>query len=112
MSSFPFTMAKNKKNTEEMPSGRGKGKGKATKAAPAADDDSVDVEVDTDGEEGSLAPPPPPEKQKPGKRPGTSGTENLLITNRRAASEQLARAQRAEQTYRDRVKELPETLLA
>ncbi|KAH9887759.1 hypothetical protein F4778DRAFT_786134 [Xylariomycetidae sp. FL2044] len=34
------------------------------------------------------------------KRPGTSGTENLLITNRRQASENFARAQRAEKAYR------------
>ncbi|RYP21786.1 hypothetical protein DL765_002011 [Monosporascus sp. GIB2] len=38
----------------------------------------------------------------PAKRPGTSGTENLLITNRRQASEQLARARRAEEAYRAR----------
>jgi hypothetical protein len=35
-------------------------------------------------------------------RPGTSGTENLLITNRQAASEQFAKAQRAEKAYRAR----------
>lgn len=39
------------------------------------------------------------EKDLP-KRPGTSGTENLLITNRRTASEQLQKAQRAERAYR------------
>ncbi|KAI5465068.1 hypothetical protein BGZ63DRAFT_379293 [Mariannaea sp. PMI_226] len=33
-------------------------------------------------------------------RPGTSGTENLLITNRRQASQQYIKAQRAERAYR------------
>ncbi|ORY62954.1 uncharacterized protein BCR38DRAFT_345436 [Pseudomassariella vexata] len=33
-------------------------------------------------------------------RPGTSGTEHLLITNRRQASEQFVKAQRAEKAYR------------
>ncbi|KAH8681133.1 hypothetical protein BX600DRAFT_429104 [Xylariales sp. PMI_506] len=33
-------------------------------------------------------------------RPGTSGTENLLITTRRQASEQFAKAHRAEKAYR------------
>ncbi|CAI0642017.1 hypothetical protein CGCSCA4_v006291 [Colletotrichum siamense] len=33
-------------------------------------------------------------------RPGTSGTENLLRTNRRQASDNYQRAQRAERTYR------------
>lgn len=41
-----------------------------------------------------------PEKPLPTPRPGTSGTENLLITNRRQASEQFAKAQRAEKAYR------------
>ncbi|CAJ2512876.1 Uu.00g009950.m01.CDS01 [Anthostomella pinea] len=36
----------------------------------------------------------------PTKRPGTSGTENLLITNRRQASEQFQKAQKAERAYR------------
>ncbi|KAF4464691.1 hypothetical protein FALBO_8489 [Fusarium albosuccineum] len=36
----------------------------------------------------------------PTARPGTSGTENLLITNRRQASEQFAKASRAEKAYR------------
>ncbi|RYP54869.1 hypothetical protein DL768_000433 [Monosporascus sp. mg162] len=49
-------------------------------------------DVDVDGEK-----PLPPAK-----RPGTSGTENLLITNRRQASQQLARARRAEEAYRAR----------
>lgn len=40
------------------------------------------------------------EKPLPIPRPGTSGTENLLITNRRQASEQFAKAQRAEKAYR------------
>ncbi|GJC96962.1 hypothetical protein CH63R_07741 [Colletotrichum higginsianum IMI 349063] len=34
------------------------------------------------------------------KRPGTSGTENLLKTNRRQASDNYQRAQRAERAYR------------
>ncbi|KAK1447837.1 hypothetical protein CMEL01_09676 [Colletotrichum melonis] len=34
------------------------------------------------------------------KRPGTSGTENLLRTNRRQASDNYQRAQRAERAYR------------
>ncbi|OHF01468.1 hypothetical protein CORC01_03224 [Colletotrichum orchidophilum] len=39
--------------------------------------------------------------QKPlPKRPGTSGTENLLKTNRRQASDNYQRAQRAERAYR------------
>lgn len=33
-------------------------------------------------------------------RPGTSGTENLLMTNRRQASQQFQKAQRAERAYR------------
>ncbi|KAI1845816.1 hypothetical protein JX265_000005 [Neoarthrinium moseri] len=38
---------------------------------------------------------------KPGlKRPGTSGTENILITNRKEAMEQFAKAQRAEKVWR------------
>lgn len=40
------------------------------------------------------------EKPLPVPRPGTSGTENLLITNRRQASEQFIKAQRAEKAYR------------
>jgi hypothetical protein len=40
------------------------------------------------------------EKPLPLVRPGTSGTENLLITNRRQASEQFMKAQRAEKAYR------------
>ncbi|KAK9420634.1 hypothetical protein SUNI508_00725 [Seiridium unicorne] len=40
------------------------------------------------------------EKALPIPRPGTSGTENLLITNRRQASEQFIKAQRAEKAYR------------
>ncbi|KAK1596306.1 uncharacterized protein LY79DRAFT_667352 [Colletotrichum navitas] len=34
------------------------------------------------------------------KRPGTSGTENILKTNRRQASDNYQRAQRAERAYR------------
>lgn len=33
-------------------------------------------------------------------RPGTSGTEMLLVSNRREASKQLQKAQKAEQTYK------------
>ncbi|KAK8106237.1 uncharacterized protein PG998_003297 [Apiospora kogelbergensis] len=40
------------------------------------------------------------EKPLPTPRPGTSGTENLLITNRRQASEQFQKAHRAEKAYR------------
>lgn len=40
------------------------------------------------------------EKPLPSERPGTSGTENLLITSRRQASEQYIKAQRAENAYR------------
>ncbi|KAK6827874.1 hypothetical protein PG990_009514 [Apiospora arundinis] len=40
------------------------------------------------------------EKPLPTPRPGTSGTENVLITNRRQASEQFQKAQRAEKAYR------------
>lgn len=46
--------------------------------------------------------PAPPSSEKgaaPG-RPGTSGTENLLITTRRQASHNLQKAQRAERAYR------------
>ncbi|TDZ40655.1 hypothetical protein C8035_v005498 [Colletotrichum spinosum] len=42
-----------------------------------------------------------PAESKPlPKRPGTSGTENLLRTNRRQASDNYQRAQRAERAYR------------
>ncbi|KAF4454894.1 hypothetical protein F53441_2687 [Fusarium austroafricanum] len=37
-------------------------------------------------------------------RPGTSGTENMLMTNRRQASEQFAKASRAEKAYRTKKK--------
>ncbi|KAI0011016.1 hypothetical protein F4779DRAFT_638079 [Xylariaceae sp. FL0662B] len=40
------------------------------------------------------------EKPLPAARPGTAGTENMLMMNRRQASEQLAKAQRAEQAYK------------
>ncbi|KAI1342319.1 hypothetical protein F5Y15DRAFT_412830 [Xylariaceae sp. FL0016] len=40
------------------------------------------------------------EKLPEAKRPGTSGTMNNLITNRRQASENFAKAQRAEKAYR------------
>jgi hypothetical protein len=36
---------------------------------------------------------------EPNERPGTSGTELLLISNRRRASERYQQAQRAERTY-------------
>ncbi|KAI9902780.1 hypothetical protein N3K66_002132 [Trichothecium roseum] len=36
------------------------------------------------------------------KRPGTSGTENLLMTTRREASQNLQKAQRAERAYRSK----------
>lgn len=42
---------------------------------------------------------PPSERSE---RPGTSGTENLLITSRRQASEQYIKAQRAEKAYRSK----------
>ena len=51
-------------------------------------------------------PPPPPEHEKPlpttesPKRPGTSGTEALLVLNTRRASERFQQAQRAEKTYK------------
>ncbi|EON97685.1 hypothetical protein UCRPA7_6838 [Phaeoacremonium minimum UCRPA7] len=37
---------------------------------------------------------------EPNNRPGTSGTEALLVTNRRRASEKYQQAQRAERTYK------------
>ena len=50
---------------------------------------------------------PPPESEKPlpdpseqEQRPGTSGTEMLLTTNRRQASANFKKAQRAERTYK------------
>lgn len=54
------------------------------------------------------APIPPPVPSTPGEdekplplaRPGTSGTEMLLMTNRRQASERFQKAQRAEKAYR------------
>jgi hypothetical protein len=48
----------------------------------------------------TLSPASNEEKPLPTPRPGTSGTENLLVTNRRRASENYAKAQRAEQAYR------------
>lgn len=36
------------------------------------------------------------------KRPGTSGTENLLMTSRRQAAQEFQKAQKAEQTYRSK----------
>ncbi|KFA50705.1 hypothetical protein S40293_07833 [Stachybotrys chartarum IBT 40293] len=42
------------------------------------------------------------EKPLPEPRPGTSGTEALLVSNRRQASHQFQRAQRVERAYRAR----------
>jgi hypothetical protein len=52
--------------------------------------------------ESKPAPPIPDEKPLPvpDNRPGTSGTEALLVTNRRRASENYQRAHRAEKAYR------------
>lgn len=36
------------------------------------------------------------------KRPGTSGTENLLMTSRRQAAQEFQKAQKAEQNYRSK----------
>jgi hypothetical protein len=49
----------------------------------------------------TKAPEPPPahEKPKAAMRPGTSGTEALLVTNTRKASDRFKQAQRAERTY-------------
>jgi hypothetical protein len=43
---------------------------------------------------------PLPEPSSEAQRPGTSGTEMLLTTNRRRASEKFQQAQRAERTYK------------
>lgn len=53
----------------------------------------------------TVAPVPPTSENSPktsteGKRPGTSGTELLLTTNRRTASAQYLAAQRAETAYK------------
>ncbi|KAI1079528.1 hypothetical protein F5B20DRAFT_581309 [Whalleya microplaca] len=51
----------------------------------------------------ASSPSPTSEKPLPApKRPGTSGTENMLMMNRRQASEQFVKAQRAEKAYRAR----------
>jgi hypothetical protein len=42
----------------------------------------------------------PPSAEEEKARPGTSGTEMLLVSNRREASKQLEKAQRAENTYK------------
>ncbi|ETS82591.1 hypothetical protein PFICI_04467 [Pestalotiopsis fici W106-1] len=63
------------------------------------------VKENTKGKKkGAAASPSSPDDEKPLplKRPGTSGTENLLITNRRQASEQYLKAQRAEKAYRSK----------
>lgn len=54
---------------------------------------------DTEGKDHSPAPSVQPVEAK---RPGTSGTENLLTTNRRQVSENYQRAARAEKQYRVR----------
>lgn len=54
------------------------------------------------------APPPPPASEKPLKNEArpmsarTTATENLLMTNRRKASDKFKQAQRAEQAYRSK----------
>ncbi|KAK8051270.1 hypothetical protein PG993_002655 [Apiospora rasikravindrae] len=63
------------KDATSKKGGKGKGKGKETESEIS-------------------------EKPLPTPRPGTSGTENLLITNRRQASEQFQKAARAEKAYR------------
>jgi hypothetical protein len=45
--------------------------------------------------------PRTPAEEEP-KRPGTSGTENLLMTSRRQAAQEFQKAQKAEQTYRSK----------
>ncbi|KAH8880619.1 hypothetical protein GQ53DRAFT_773947 [Thozetella sp. PMI_491] len=51
---------------------------------------------DTEAASGSDKPLPDPSSQ----RPGTSGTEALLVTNRRQASAKFQAAQKAERTYK------------
>lgn len=69
--------------------GNAKARGKAAAPPP--------LEKPLPDPSGSSSPPGSP--SGPAQRPGTSGTEMLLMTNRRQASEQLQRAQRAERTY-------------
>ncbi|KAI0484660.1 hypothetical protein GGR56DRAFT_669194 [Xylariaceae sp. FL0804] len=69
---------------------RGKGKGNKSQDAEASPPDSPGSPEYAAGAAPAL------------KRPGTSGTEHLLVTNRRQASENLARATRAERAYRNR----------
>lgn len=45
--------------------------------------------------------PTTPADEEP-KRPGTSGTENLLMTSRRQAAQEFQKAQKAEQNYRSK----------
>ncbi len=50
-----------------------------------------------------VPPPVPPDHEKPKiaePRPGTAGTEALLVTNTRQASDRFRQAQRAERMYR------------
>ena len=58
------------------------------------------------GRRAAPSPESPKESDKPlpetQQRPGTSGTENLLMTTRREASEQFQKAQRAEKSYRSK----------
>lgn len=73
------------RNTAAEPANKGK-KAKG-KAKPRARSPSVDSSRSQDVESTSPA------------RPGTSGTENLLMTTRREAATQLKRAERAETEY-------------
>lgn len=45
--------------------------------------------------------PTTPTEEEP-KRPGTSGTENLLMSSRKQAAQEFQKAQKAEQTYRSK----------
>ncbi|KAK7424504.1 hypothetical protein QQX98_000469 [Neonectria punicea] len=57
----------------------------------------------SNGKETALDPPSPlSDKDTPTARPGTSGTENLLMMTRKEASEQYIKAQRAERAYRSK----------
>lgn len=49
---------------------------------------------------GSEEPTTPTEVEP--KRPGTSGTENILMTSRRQAAQEFQKAQKAEQNYRSK----------
>ncbi|KAK2071135.1 hypothetical protein P8C59_005584 [Phyllachora maydis] len=65
---------------------------KARKDADPADANPVDAPADK----------PVPDPRQPPQRPGTSGTEMALVTNRQQASQRLAQAQQAERSYRAR----------